>query len=158
MARSGYPRIWLGVLAYLLSLLGTLLLGIPQTRLYSALPLFGAAVLAVIMSDRVRWPAPFALAAPSISLGRERLIYAAGIGTIGLVLLSANVYKTRNQSDVFGPAGCLWLFCIGALVAWTARWSRQQCLQPRNKLEGNVSVPVTDLTSDATTLPPRRVG
>lgn len=157
MTRSGYPRIWLGILAYLLSLLGTLLLGIPQTRVYAALLLFGAGVLAVIMSGRVRWPAPFALAAPSISLGRERLIYAAGIGTIGLVLLSANVYKARNQSDVFGLAGWLWLFCIGALVAWSARWSRQQCLQPRNKSEGDVSVPVTDPTSEATTLPPRRV-
>ena len=152
MTDSAYSRIWPGILAYLLSLLGTLLLGIAQARLCAALLLIVAGVLAVIMWGRVRWSAPFALAALSISLPRERLVYLAGIGAIGLVLLGANAYQTGNPSDVFGLAGWLWLICMGALLAWTAFWSRPQRLQPRNKAPVEVFVTIPELPSTATTL------
>ena len=154
---SASARIWPGILAYVLSLLGTLLLGIPQARPYAALLLIGAGVLAVIIWGRVRWSAPFALAAPSISLPRERLVYLAGIGAIGLVLLGANAYQAGNPSDVFGLAGWLWLVCMGTLLAWTAFWSCRQRLQPRNKEPAEAFVTIPELPSTATTLPLRRV-
>src|SRR6267143_121893 len=126
MTDSAYSRVWPGILAYLLSLLGTFLLGIAQARPYAALLLIGVGVLVVMMWGQVRWSAPFALAALSTSPPRERLVYLAGIGAIGLVLLGANAYQAGNPSDVFGLAGWLWLVCMGALLAWTAFWSRQQ--------------------------------
>ena len=157
MTDSAYSRIWPGILAYLLSLLGTLLLGIAQARLYAALLLIGAGVLAVIIWGRLGWSAPFALAALSIPLPRKRLIYLAGIGAIGLVLLGANAFQAGYPSDVFGLAGWLWLVCMGALLAWTAFWSCQQRLQPRNKAPVEALVTIPELPSAATTLPLRRV-
>lgn len=146
---SGYSKVWLGILAYVLSLLGTLLLGIAQARLCAALLIIGAGVLAVIIFGRVSWPNPLALAAPSISPRRERLFCAAGIGTIGLVLVGANVYEAGNPSKVFGLAGWLWLVCIGALVAWTAFWSRQKSLQSSSEVQTEVSVTAPGLSSTA---------
>ena len=157
MTDSAYSRVWPGILAYLLSLLGTFLLGIAQARPYAALLLIGAGVLAVIMWGQVRWSAPFALAALSISLPRERLVYLAGIGAIGLLLLGANAYQAGNPSDVFGLAGWLWLVCMGALLAWTAFWSRRQRLQPRNKAPVEACVTIPEPPSMATTLPLRSV-
>src|SRR5436853_4558647 len=117
MTGSAYSRTWPGILADALSLLGTLLLGIAQARLYAALLLIGAGLLAAIIWGRVRWPLPFAQAALSISLLRERLVYLTGIGAIGLVLLGANAYQAGNPSNVFGLAGWLWLISLGALLA-----------------------------------------
>src|SRR5437868_3192788 len=94
--RSGYTGIWSGILAYLLSLFGTLMLGITQARLYAALLLVGSGLLAVIIWGRIKWSAPFAPTAGSISLPRERLVYLAGIGAIAMVLLGANAYQAGN--------------------------------------------------------------
>ncbi len=133
MPDSGYSRIWPGILAYILSLLGTLLLGIAQARPYGALLLVAAGISAVILWGRVEWSAPFAPTELSVSLPQKRIVCLAWIGAIALVLLGANVYQARNPSDVFGLAGWLWLICMGALLAWTSLWSCQQRLQPRDK-------------------------
>jgi 4-amino-4-deoxy-L-arabinose transferase-like glycosyltransferase len=132
MTERAYSRVWPGVLAYLLSLLGTFLLGIAQARPYAAFLLVGAGVLAVIIWGRVKWSAPFALIALS-TRPRGRLAYVAGIWAIGLLLLGANAYHASHPSHVFGLAGWLWLVCIGALVAWTAFWSRRQRLPSTNQ-------------------------
>src|ERR1044071_4239589 len=145
MTGSAYSRIWPGILAYILALIGTLLLGIAQARLYGGLLLIGAGVFAVIIWGRVRWPLPFAQVPPGISLPRARLGYLTGIGAIGLVLVGANAYQAGNPSNVFGLAGWSWLVCLGALLAWTTFWSSHQSLQPRNKtrVETFVTIPET---------------
>ena len=157
MTGSADSRIWPGILAYILSLLGTLLLGITQARLYAGLLLIGAGVLAVIIWGRVRWSAPFALAAPSIASPRGRLVYLIGIGAIGSILLAANAYQAGNPSGVFGLAGWLWLVCISALLAWTAFWSCPQRLQPRNKAPVDLFVTIPELPSPATTTRRRQI-
>ena len=126
MTDSASSRVWPGILAYLLSLLGTFLLGIAPARPYAVWLLVGVGVLAVIVWGHVRWSVPFAPAESPISLSRERLAFLAGIGAIGLLLLCANIYQAGNPSKVFGLAGCLWLVCLGALWGWTAFWSRRQ--------------------------------
>ena len=99
MTGSAYSRIWPGILAFVLSLIGTLLLGIAQGRLYGVLLLVGAGVLAVVIWGRVRWPPPFAQGPSAISLPRARLVYLTGIGAIGLVLLGAHVSDQRKQPE-----------------------------------------------------------
>ena len=157
MTDSAYSRVWPGILAYLLSLLGTFLLGVAQARPYAGLLLIGAGVLAVIMLGQARWPPQFGLAAPFTSLPRERLVYLAGIGAIWLLLLGANAYQAGNPSNVFGLAGWLWLVCMGTLLAWTAFWSRPQRLHAGKKVSPEVLATIPELPSASTILPPRPV-
>lgn len=108
-------------MVYLLSLLGTFLLGI-EVRLGAALLLI-VAVLAVILWGRVKWSDPFDSDAVSSFHLTNRIGYVSGIGAIGLVFLCANAHQVHNASSVFGLAGWLWLISIGGLLVWNARWS-----------------------------------
>lgn len=106
-----------GSIAYLVSLLGTLLLPSELTRPWAVLLLIGAAVLAVFAWRRQKWVPAFpehSLTRIS-SLHRSRL-YLLGMLTAVLLVLAADLRYLAAPNETFGLAGLLWLASIGLLL------------------------------------------
>lgn len=106
-----------GSIAYLVSLLGTLLLPSELTRPWAVLLLIGAAVLAVFAWRRQKWTPAFPedSVTPIPSLLRSRL-YLLGMLTAFLLVLAADLRYLAAPNDTFGIAGTLWLAGIAVLL------------------------------------------
>ena len=112
-----------GSIAYLASLLGTLLLPSALTRLWAVLLLIGAAVLAVFAWKRQKWTPAFPEHSVTRipSLLRSRL-YLLGMLTAFLLVLAADLRYLAAPNETFGVAGTLWLAGIAALLYLCFRW------------------------------------
>ncbi len=117
-------NIWGGLIAFLGSLLGTLLLQNEPARPWAVLLLIGAAVLAVIVWGRQKWiPAfPRQPVAPTADLDRSRFFCLLGAASALLLALAADLRYLAAPNDTFGLAGILWLAGIGVLLISTVLW------------------------------------
>jgi 4-amino-4-deoxy-L-arabinose transferase-like glycosyltransferase len=122
--RFRYSNLSYGSIAYLVSLLGTLLLRNELTRPWAVLLLIGAAVLAVFAWRRQKWTPAFLQhsVTRTPSLHRSRL-YLLGMLTAFLLVLAADLRYLAAPNETFGLAGVLWLASIGVLLGSAFVWS-----------------------------------
>ena len=122
--RFRYSNLSYGSIAYLVSLLGTLLLPNELTRPWAVLLLVGAALLTVFAWRRQKWiPAlPEHSVTQISSLHRSRL-YSLGMLTAFLLMLAADLRYLAASNETFGLAGILWLASIGLLLCSAFVWS-----------------------------------
>jgi 4-amino-4-deoxy-L-arabinose transferase-like glycosyltransferase len=131
-----------GSIAYLVSLLGTLLLPSELTRFWGVLLLIGAAVLAVFAWRRQKWTPAFPEHSVTRipSLLRSRL-YLLGMLTAVLLVLAAALRYLAAPNETFGVAGTLWLAGIAVLLcsvfvgSWAADREEELTLTPWNPWE-----------------------
>ncbi|HSS16050.1 MAG TPA: glycosyltransferase family 39 protein [Candidatus Dormibacteraeota bacterium] len=117
--RFRYPNVCYGLIAYIASLLGTLLLANELARPWAVFMLISAAALGVITWGRQEWiPAfPLRYSINAISgFNRSRLFYLLGVISAILVGLGADLRYLAAPNDTFGLAGLLWLASIGLLL------------------------------------------
>jgi 4-amino-4-deoxy-L-arabinose transferase-like glycosyltransferase len=117
--------VWLGLVAFALSLLGTELLGRESLRPWAVLLLLAAGVLAVLAWSDARWSAAFPtdcateLAETHLQTWRRGSALATLAEAVLLSVLS-HVAFLAAPSETFGAAGWLWLAGIVAVIAATA--------------------------------------
>jgi 4-amino-4-deoxy-L-arabinose transferase-like glycosyltransferase len=117
--------VWLGLLAYALSLLGTELLHLESLRIWAVFLLLGAGVMAVMAWANSRWSAGFPLD-PVTGLaeaqGDMRRSRFALVMLVGAVLLSAlsHVAFLAAPHETFDATGWLWLAAIAVVIAAAA--------------------------------------
>lgn len=148
---------WLGVLVYLISLAGTLLLKVDQARLYAVALLLVAATLAVVVWGHFCWPTIFAAGVLPTNPRDWRsgyLLSWAGIGGSGLLIIAADIYQAANPSEVFGPAGWLWIVSLAMLLTSAVVWARVNKVNQATASMATASIEVRPIAS---TLPVRRV-
>jgi hypothetical protein len=113
-----YSKLWYGLIAYLASVGGTVLLADELDRPWAVLLLISAAVLAVIVWRRQEWMPAF----PSDSVAWVRsaypnhFFYLVGAVSAFLLALAADLRYLAVPNETFGPAGLLWLASIGLLL------------------------------------------
>src|SRR4051812_21361703 len=109
--------LWLGVVAYVVSLAGTYMLADVAARNTAMLLLGIAAVLAVVAWGNQPWIAPFGpriatervpLAALLSNIGWNRAFRLVGIGVASVVLWQADRQYLVSPNETFGQAGWLW--------------------------------------------------
>ncbi len=141
MKRQAWPApgLWLAPFAWLLALLGTLLLGDETTRGAGIALILLASVLIVIKYRHITFPPYFAPAEitqqvlpPKPEKAKHRALVTAGIAASTILALAANIRFLASPTDTFGAAGFLWLGGIGLFVVSCLAWSR---------LSGYVNVP-----------------
>src|SRR6476661_4808521 len=118
--------VWLGPVAFVLSLLGTELLGRESLRNLAVLLLLAAGVLAVLAWSDARWSPPFPadrgakLAEAHLQMRRSRFALATLAGAVLLSVLSHVAFLVAPR-ETFGAAGWLWLGGIAVVIAAAAR-------------------------------------
>lgn len=122
--RFRYSNLSYGSIAYLVSLLGTLLLPNELTRPWAVLLLIGAAVLAVFAWRRQKWTPAFlehsVTRTPSL---HRSCLYLLGMLTTFLLVLAADLRYLAAPNETFGLAGVLWFASIGVLLGSAFVWS-----------------------------------
>jgi hypothetical protein len=115
--RFRYSNLSYGSIAYLVSLLGTVLLANDLSRPWALLPLIGAAVLAVLVWGRQEWiPAFSRYSISRISGCNHSRFYLVGVISAFLLVLAADFRYLAVPNETFGLAGILWLASIGLLL------------------------------------------
>lgn len=110
-----YSKSWWGLIAYLVSLIGTFLLANERIRSWAIFLLVGASGLALIAWRRQEWRAAFSRdpTAGIITASRYRLFYPAGAIMAVLIVLAADLRYLTAGNTPFGVAGALWLGRLG---------------------------------------------
>jgi len=111
--------VWLGPVTFVLSLLGTELLGRESLRNLAVLLLLAAGVLAVLAWSDARWSPPFLAdqgAEAHLQTWRRRLPLATLGGAVIFSALSHVAFLAAPRKT-FGAAGWLWLGGIAILIA-----------------------------------------
>lgn len=104
--------VWLGTIAFAVSVVGTELLRLESLRVLAVLSLLGAAVLAVVAWRETQWSSPFpaerftASAARRFSITRRRLSITVLAGAVCLSALSHLAFLATPRAP-FGAAGWL---------------------------------------------------
>src|SRR5438093_1649494 len=116
--------VWLGPVAFALSLLGTELLGRESLRNLAVLLLLAAGVLAVLTWNDARWSAVFPVGSGRLieahpQAWRKRLALATLAGAL-LFSASSHVAFLAAPRKTFGVAGWLWLGGIVLVIAAAA--------------------------------------
>ena len=116
--------VWLGPVAFALSLLGTELLGRESLRNLAVLLLLAAGVLAVLTWNDARWSAVFPVGSGRLieahpQAWRKRLALATLAGAL-LFSASSQVAFLAAPRKTFGVAGWLWLGGIVLVIAAAA--------------------------------------
>lgn len=115
-ARYG-PRIWAGVIVYLLALLGTCLLANEIARPWAVLLLIVSALLAVVLWGAQKWIPAFASdAIARTRTNHSRSFYLIRVTTAVLFVLAADLRYALAPNKMFGLAGILWITGIGLLL------------------------------------------
>jgi 4-amino-4-deoxy-L-arabinose transferase-like glycosyltransferase len=146
LARSLWWRwsargVWLGSVAFALSLLGTELLRRESLRICGLLLLVGAAVMAVVAWSDSRWSAAFpagaraGLAEAQLQVWRRRCALATLAGAVFLSALSHLTFLVAPH-ETFGAAGWLWLAGIAMVVAAAALRSLARSPQNDGETDG----------------------
>jgi len=107
-----------GLIAYLASLSGTLLLANERARPWAVFLLIGAAVLALIVWGQQEWMPAFPRYPITgiTNFNRSRLFYLIGAIIAVSVVLAADLRYLAAPKATFGIAGGLWLASIGLLL------------------------------------------
>ena len=107
-----------GLIAYLASLIGTLLLANERARPWAVFLLIGAAVLALIVWGQQEWMPAFPRYPTTriTNFNRSRLFYLIGAIIAVSVVLAADLRYLAAPKATFGIAGALWLASIGLLL------------------------------------------
>ena len=114
--------VWLGTIAFAVSVVGTELLRLEFLRVLAVLSLLGAAVLAVVAWRETQWSSAFPAerptvsAAPRFSITRRRLSITLLAGAVCLSALSHVAFLATPRAT-FGTAGWLWVVAIALLIA-----------------------------------------
>jgi 4-amino-4-deoxy-L-arabinose transferase-like glycosyltransferase len=117
--------VWLGPVAFALSLLGMELLRRESLRIWAVLLLLSAGVVAVLAWNSSRWsdalPADWgtSLAETQLQVWRRRCALATLAGAVLLSALSHIAFLAAPR-DAFGLAGWLWLTGIAGVIAAAA--------------------------------------
>jgi hypothetical protein len=146
LARSLWWRwpardVWLGLVAFALSLLGTELLRRESLRNLAVLLLLAAGVLAVLAWSDARWSAAFPadrsakLAEAHLQMWRSRFALATLAGAVLLSALS-HVAFLAAPHETFGAAGWLWLGGIAVVIAAAALRSVARSPQNGGEADG----------------------
>jgi 4-amino-4-deoxy-L-arabinose transferase-like glycosyltransferase len=113
--------IWLGPLAFVLSLLGTELLGRESARNFAVLLLLTAGVLAVLAWSDARWSAAFPVGSDRLTNahphGWRRRLALAALGGAMVFSAVSHIAFLAAPRETFGVAGWLWLSGIAAVIA-----------------------------------------
>src|SRR5213593_2973706 len=132
--------VWLGPVAFALSLLGTELLHREPLRIWAVLLLLSAGVVAVLAWSDSRWsdalPADWgtSLAETQLQVWRRRCALATLAGAVFLSAL-AHLAFLAAPHETFGAAGWLWLAGIAVVIA--AAELRSVAASPHNDREAN---------------------
>jgi Dolichyl-phosphate-mannose-protein mannosyltransferase len=107
-----------GLIAYLASLIGTLLLANERARPWAVFLLIGAAVLALIVWGQQEWMPAFPRYPITgiTNFNRSRLFYLVGAIIAVSVVLAADLRYLAAPKATFGIPGALWLASIGLLL------------------------------------------
>jgi 4-amino-4-deoxy-L-arabinose transferase-like glycosyltransferase len=121
-----YSKLWYGLIAYMASVGGTVLLANELDRPWAVLLLISAAVLAVIVWRRQEWiPAfPRYPVTRVTFFKRSSLIHWFGLLSAFLVALAGDLRYLAVPKETFGLAGLLWLASIGFLLCSSFVWSQ----------------------------------
>jgi hypothetical protein len=113
------------LIAYLVALLGTLLLANERARPWAVSLLIAAAVLAVLLWGRQQWiPAfPPEVTSRINNVRRSHFFYLLGLVAALILVLAADLRYTAVPNETFGLAGILWVAGIGLLVSSAFLWS-----------------------------------
>jgi 4-amino-4-deoxy-L-arabinose transferase-like glycosyltransferase len=113
-----YSKLWYGLIAYMASVGGTVLLTNELDRPWAVLLLISAAVLAVIVWRRQEWiPAfPRYPVTRVTFFKRSSFIHWFGLLSALLLALAADLHYLVVPNETFGLAGVLWLASIGLLL------------------------------------------
>src|SRR5207244_1936366 len=123
--------VWLGMMAFAVSLTGTELLRLISWRVSAVLSLIGAGILAVLAWNNSQWsPAlPVDRTHAQLHRGEARLAFKALVAAVLLLALSHVTFLVAPRAT-FGVAGFLWVAAIPLIIA-TARQSSAE--PPRNQ-------------------------
>ena len=133
--------VWLGPVAFALSLLGMELLRRESLRIWALLLLVGAAVMAVLAWNSSRWSdalpvgARAGLAEAQLQVWRRRCALATLAGAVFLSALSHLTFLAAPH-ETFGAAGWLWLAGIAMVVAAAALRSLARSPQNDGEADG----------------------
>src|SRR5437016_2883963 len=117
--------VWLGAMAFALSLVGTELLRHESLRILAVLLLVGAGMLAVLAWSDSQWSPAFPAdrglgsAASNFSVWRRRSSLTLLAGAVSLLALSHVAFLATPRAP-FGVAGLLWVVAIALVVAAAA--------------------------------------
>src|SRR6266516_5302689 len=134
--------VWLGSIAFALSLLGTELLRHEFSRIWAVLLLLGAGMLAVLAWSDSRWSAAFPtdwvnrLDNAHLQAWRRRSALATLAGAVLLSALSHVAFLAAPR-ETFGAAGWLWLAGIVAVIAAAALRPAGHARQSDSESEGS---------------------
>ncbi len=114
--------VWLGMIAFAVSLVGTELLRLESWRVLAVLLLVGAGVLAVLAWGDSQWSPVFPANRATVSVtwlvtvGRRRSSLALLAGAVCLSALSHVAFLATPRAT-FGMAGWLWVVAIAVIIA-----------------------------------------
>jgi 4-amino-4-deoxy-L-arabinose transferase-like glycosyltransferase len=117
--------VWLGAIAFAVSLFGTGLLGRESLRLWAVLFLLGAGLLGVLAWRDSQWSAAFptdsgtGLACAKMRVGKWLSSLAMVVGAVLLSALSHVAFLAAPR-ETFGVAGCLWVAAVASIIAAAA--------------------------------------
>jgi len=123
--------VWLGTIAFAVSVVGTELLRLESLRVLAVLSLLGAAVLAVVAWRETQWSSAFPAERPTVSVAprfsitQRRLSITLLAGAVCLSALSHVAFLATPRAP-FGAAGWLWVVAIALVIAAAARQSSAQ--------------------------------
>jgi hypothetical protein len=115
--------VWLGIIAFAVSLIGTELLRFESLRVLAVLLLVGAAVLAVVAWRETQWSSAFPAERPTVSAVPRRLSITLLSGAMCLSALSHVAFLATPRAT-FGTAGWLWVVAIALFIAAAVRQNR----------------------------------
>src|ERR1700746_2803365 len=106
-----YSKLWYGLIAYLASLAGTVLLANELDRPWAVSLLISAAVLAVIVWGPQEWITAFPhYPVPRATFfKRSRIFHRFGLLSAFLIALAGDLRYLAAPKETFGVAGLLWL-------------------------------------------------
>ena len=116
--------VWLGALAFAVSLAATELLRLQYLRVWAVLLLLGASFLGILAWWNIPWPCAFPAHRgdyQQLQLGKRRSGLALLAGAVLLSAFSHRAFLSRPD-ETFGAAGWLWLAGIALVIAAAARW------------------------------------
>ena len=116
--------VWLGALAFAVSLAATELLRLQHLRVWAVLMLLGASFLGIL----AWWNIPWSRAFPAhrgdyqqLQVGKRRSALALLAGAVLLAAFSHVAFLSAPH-ETFGAAGWLWLAGIALVIAAAAKW------------------------------------